>query len=101
MNEKGFIFTIDALLAISIVIGAGFSLFMMVQKTDSDIYSLQLSRVKADDSAMVGFYLGKTASASPLDFFSSRPEAYCAARFSYVKDSSGGHFSDINYCEGK
>jgi len=101
MSERGFIFTIDALLAIAIVVGAGFALFMIVQKTDSEIYSLQLSRVKADDNAMVGFYFGKSTSADQLDFFAEKQEAYCTARFNYVKDSEGGHFSDINYCEGK
>lgn len=99
MRKKGFLFTIDALLAIAIIVAAGFALFMMVQETDSDVYSMQLLRVRAGDEAMVGFYTGNSASDAPRDFLALNETAYCSSNLRF--DASVPAFSDINYCEGK
>ena len=99
--NKGFMFSIDALLAIALIISASLAFAMLVQKSDSELLILQNKRIAANDDAITGFYLkagnnlnGGTV-ASVLD---SKKTAYCSKYYSYNLVNAGVFPTD--FCEG-
>jgi len=85
MKQTGLIFSIDALFAIFVIIAASIAFLFLVQKTDSELFEVQMQRITADDNAMVSFYLGKESNVIPDVFLSSKNTAYCARNFQYQK----------------
>ena len=81
--SKGFLFSIDALFAIFVIIAASIAFFFLVQKPDSELFEVQMLRITANDDATVSFYLGKDSTQIPDVFLSQKNTAYCARSFYY------------------
>lgn len=106
-NKKGFLFSIDALLAISAIIAVSIAFFFLAQKTDSELLQVQTLRIAAGDKAIVDFYLGSNSATSvlPDEFVSSSTAAYCVKNYAYPNPISGSdpnpsELNEKNYCEG-
>jgi len=92
-SEKGLFFSIDALLALMLIVSASFAFLYLGQKTDSELLKLQNLRVSANDKAIVGFYLSKSG-----EFVPSSETYYCSASYSY--DVVNNKASPKIYCGG-
>lgn len=101
--SKGFIFSIDALFAVLIIIAASIAFLFLVQKTDSELFEVQMLRITADDSAMVSFYLGQNSTETADAFLPSKNTGYCARSFQYVVSDDRVKLPEIatnDFCEG-
>ena len=56
MSEKGFLFSIDALLAVSAIIAVSIAFFFLAPKTDSELLQVQMLRITANDKAITSFW---------------------------------------------
>lgn len=105
MSEKGFLFSIDALLAVSAIIAVSIAFFFLAPKTDSELFQVQMLRITANDKAITSFYLGdysaKTVGSD--DFIASKLTAYCSRIYSYTPETSPNQADIVpnDFCEGR
>lgn len=98
MKEKGLVFTLDALFAVSLIILASATIYFTVyQETSGATKGLEFIRYDVADNTMMGFYLHETAadrglSTSP-DFLDKM--AYCDRYYHF-----DGAIERTNLCQG-
>ena len=99
-SEKGFMFSIDALLAIALIVSASLAFAMLVQESDSELLLAQDKRIAASDDAIVGFYLKNITNVPDgvSSFIDSKKTAYCSKAYSY--DFSTTNAASVDFCEG-
>ncbi|MDO8646883.1 MAG: hypothetical protein Q7R70_00515 [Candidatus Diapherotrites archaeon] len=98
--NKGFMFSIDALLAIALIVSASLAFAMLVQESDSELLLAQDKRIAASDDAIVGFYLKNITNvpAGVSSFIDSKKTAYCSKAYYY--DFSTTNVASVDFCEG-
>lgn len=99
--SKGFVFSIDALLAITVIIAVSLSFLLLAQKPDSELYSLQALRIKTNDSTVVQFYAGDQ---SPYPYSATARTYYCALKYDYplnTDHTSQSAIGKFEVCEEK
>jgi len=96
--RKGFIFTLDAFIAIAIVILAISVLAMAYRGEQTDIQALKSIEGKVLENSIYGFHLSKAAGDVGLvtAISSSDEFGYCYKTFNY--DVSSGTLSEEKYC---
>jgi hypothetical protein len=103
--KKGFIFSIDAIIGIAVVFIAMSSMTFFYLQDSSSPKIFHAVDQNASDSAIIGFYLGK----SPADLgltgtiSGSAKQGFCGKIFDYNPDNGLGAQSapeDKNYCGG-
>jgi hypothetical protein len=83
--KKGFIFSLDAALAVTMVVAVGALLAVSFQTSEPRAEAYTASSLIAGDSATVGFYLGKSAGQMGLDSFIKSDASFgsCTIQYSY------------------
>ena len=103
--KKGFIFSLDAALALMVVIGMGAMLAMHFQTVEPEIEAYYSSSIKARDSAVVGFYTGQDAVTLGLEtnIDSDAEFGSCTVVYEAGEIELDGQRADLierKYCEG-
>ena len=97
---KGFIFSIDAAVALISVMLLAMLFALQVNEPGYESNAYEISGATARDAATVGNYLGKNASDIGLDSSMPIGKKNAACVVSYEFKATAPYVSDANYCKG-
>jgi hypothetical protein len=101
--KRGFIFSLDAALALIVVMAMGTMLVLYFQATETRGQAFAASELNASDSAVVGFYLNKSPAEMGLteEIPGSADFGSCAVWYEYGEIQVNGGRADVvekSYC---